>query len=68
MVAAARLFTTKRLCPASSIFIAGAVFFSLNGKIEVPRPKAPGHAIVAWMHRPVQGRFAPAAPVAFGNP
>jgi hypothetical protein len=30
--------------------------------------QVPGHVMVARMGRPVQGRFAPAQPVAFGNP
>jgi hypothetical protein len=49
-------------------FISWREFCPLNDQARIPGLKVPGHAMIAWMRRPVQGRCAPAAPVARGNP
>jgi hypothetical protein len=49
-------------------FIAGDEFLGPGKRAMIIIRDAPGHFMVARMGRPVQGRFAPATPVAFGNP
>jgi hypothetical protein len=49
-------------------FIAEDEFQGPGKRATIVIRDAPGHAMIARVCRPVQGRFAPAMPVAFGNP
>jgi hypothetical protein len=58
----ATVFRVKRIFVLGGNFIDGAVWTMCRDE------QVPGHAMVARACRPVQGRFAPAQPVACGNP
>jgi hypothetical protein len=68
-VVQAKIISPRSDCVGRQAFFhLRARIFSLDDHGGIAGLKAPGHAMIAWMRRLVQGRYAPAAPVARGNP
>jgi len=61
--------SSRRLCSGSSTFLAvGGVLLAAGSRVGSLTGAPSGHAMLARVYHPVQGRFAPAEPVAFGDP